>query len=532
MREVALALATDRLEGSPDHLDPMKRSQLVELNRRTSSALHYHTFPVRPPVSRGRPPSSSPTTARARSSSSSSQDGQNGAAPHHESPLPTKQLAVLAFIALAEQTALNSISPYLPEMASTFPTVDVDEVGLYVGIIASSFALAQFATNFFWGWLSDHIGRKPVVLCGTLLTAACFMAFGFCRTLWQAILVQALMGLVNGNQAVISTCLGELTDRSNQSRAFVYLPVVYGLGSITGPIVGGLLVSQGTEKNPSRSKHPFLAPNLFSAAVLIIDLIVAMIYLDETMEEAKNLPPLGQRFKSLFAWMWHSSRKDQSDTFNRSDGNGDPENGEGLNRPSGLAMPTIFPEQATELKRAQVVNRDTILILSSFLTFQLCNISYNSLYPIFASAPEPTGRDLSPRFIGLSLGFAGVIAILFQVGIFGRLRDTLGNRGSYRMSFAGFTIAFILMPLVGYKGIAGNIAFGNGMTWVWIEVGFILLVKTIAAVGGLTSALLLVCLLTFVQSFTAQGRLCVRASCMVTADQHSLRTDYEFSPKP
>jgi len=92
-------------------------------------------------------------------------------------------------------------------MTSTFPEVDVGQIGLYVGTIGSSFALAQFATNFFWGWLSDRIGRKPVVMMGTILTAACFVAFGFCRTLWQAILVQALMGLVMAIQGVISTCL-------------------------------------------------------------------------------------------------------------------------------------------------------------------------------------------------------------------------------------------------------------------------------------------------------------------------------------
>jgi len=206
--------------------------------RRKSSTLHYQTFPTTPPTSRGRPPSSSPD----RGESSDGNDASNHEQHHrHETPLPKLQLAVLAVIAIAEQTALNSISAYLPKMALSFPEVSKGQVGLYVGLIASCFALAQFTTNFFWGWLSDRIGRKPVVVLGTVLTAACFIAFGFCRTLWQAILVQILMGLVNGNQGIISTCLGEITDRSNQSRAFTYLPVVYGIGAITGPAVGGLL---------------------------------------------------------------------------------------------------------------------------------------------------------------------------------------------------------------------------------------------------------------------------------------------------
>ena len=260
--------------------------------RRKSSTLHYQTFPTRPPSTPGRPLSSSPSPH-----GRGNDDDEN----HHESPLPTRQLAVLAIIALAEQTALNSISPYLPEMTKTFPEVKEGQAGLYVGLIASSFAAAQFATNFFWGWLSDRIGRKPVILVGTLLTLACFIAFGFCRTLWQAVLVQIFMGLVNGNAGVVSTCLGEITDRSNQSRAFTYLPVVYGIGGITGPIVGGVLVFY---HNPFRSgepnPYPYLLPNLFSAVVLAVDLVVCMLFLEESLEEARDLPPLGKRVENMF----------------------------------------------------------------------------------------------------------------------------------------------------------------------------------------------------------------------------------------
>lgn len=225
-----------------------------------------------------------------------------------------RQLIVLAIIALAEQTALNSISPYLPEMAATFPEVDEDQVGVYVGLIASAFALAQFATNYFWGWLSDRIGRKPVILTGTILTAACFIAFGFCKTLWQAIIVQAIMGIVNGNQGVVSTCLGEITDRSNQSKAFTYLPVVYGLGGITGPIVGGLLVNRAAT---SGNKYPYLLPNIVSAAVLVLDFVITFLYLEESMDDAKNLAPLNERMGSLFAWLWQFVGHSQEPTYIR-----------------------------------------------------------------------------------------------------------------------------------------------------------------------------------------------------------------------
>ena len=416
---------------------------------------------------------------------------------------------VLAVIALSEQTALNSISPYLPEMTSTFPEVGPSQVGLYVGTIASVFALAQFTTGFFWGWCSDRVGRKPVVLIGTLLTAVGFVAFGFCRTLWQAVLVQAFMGFVNGNQGIISTCLGEITDRSNQSKAFTYLPVIYGLGGITGPVVGGLLVSkQRPPEGTIGYTYPYLAPNLFSAAVLTVDLIVIMIFLEESLEEAKDLPPLGKRVGSLFIWVWQfasSSRpsylrhkKDHNYSHVSGDAtieeeDDDDDTDSDSETASHTSIPTLIPHNTSDFTRKHLFKRDTILLLGTYLIFQLSNISYNSLYPIFAQAPPPTGRNLSPEEIGLSLAFAGVVTILFQIGVFGKLRETIGNRTTYRASFGGFVLAFLLMPWVGYKDTdRGDGGISSGKIWLWVELGFVLLVKTLAAVSGLTSALLLV----------------------------------------
>lgn len=478
----------------------MKRSSRPDLEpRRKSSTLHYQTFPTKPPTSRGAPPSPEPSLGHRRGDSDAS-------AQHHESPLPKAQLAMLAVIALAEQTALNSISPYLPEMTTTFPGVTEDKVGIYVGLIASSFALAQFGTNFFWGWLSDRIGRKPVVLTGTLLTTACFIAFGFCKTLWQAIVVQIFMGLVNGNQGVISTCLGEITDRSNQSRAFTYLPVVYGIGGITGPIVGGLLVFKKNPFTGNETRYPYLAPNLFAAAILFVDMVLTMLFLEESLEEARDLPPLGKRMENLFSWLWQFTSPSRSPTYirrmvgkhRRTSSSSTRSHSEGADDASDVSQdsaPTLLPNVSNgeNLSRREVLNRDTLLLLLTFLIFQFANISYNSLYPIFAQAPPPTGRSLSTEEIGVSLAFAGAITILFQIGIYGKLREKMGNKSTYRVSLAAFVVAFLLMPWVGYKdgGNTGS-GLGRGKTVMWIELGFVLIVKTVAAVGGLTSALLLI----------------------------------------
>ncbi|KAJ9635357.1 hypothetical protein H2199_008359 [Coniosporium tulheliwenetii] len=465
--------------------------------RRKSSTMHYQTFPTKPPTSRGPPPSSASDT---NVDSPQSRDSADSAASQ-ERPLPYKQLAVLAVIALAEQTAFNSISPYLPDMASRFPEVEEEEIGLYVGMIASAFALAQVTTNFFWGWLSDRVGRKPVILLGTVLTAACFIGLGFSTRLWHAILVQVCMGLVNGNQGIVSTILGEITDRSNQSTAFQYLPVIYGLGAITGPLIGGVLVfPENPFKKGQPNPYPYLVPNLVSAALLLLDTVIAMLFLEESLHEAQNLPPLGKRVGNLFTWIWQFAsstrptylRPRGENGKRRHDNNADGTLGDGdsaTDAESHLSLPSMLPQVSGEgLTPKQVFNRDTVLLLITSLIFNLSNVTYLSLYPIFGQAPPPAGRALSPEEIGLSLAFSGVAVIVLQVCLYGKLHEKLGYRTTYKISFAAFTIGFFLTPWVGYKDPSGTGA-NQGKTWLWIELGLILVIVKIASVGGLAAFL-------------------------------------------
>lgn len=201
------------------------------------------------------------------------------------------------------------------------------------------------------------------------------------------------MGLVNGNQGVVSSCLGELTDRSNQTKAFTYLPVIYGLGGIIGPAVGGLLVFR---ENPFRegedNPYPYLIVNMFSASVLIIDLVLTGFMLEETLEEAKNLPPLKHRVRNLFTWLWQFTSSSHRPSYLRSHHRTRSSASTTTNGSSCLIPTPDFLNSETHLTRKEIFNRNTLLILGTYLIFQLSNIAFNTLYPVFGAAAEPTGR--------------------------------------------------------------------------------------------------------------------------------------------
>lgn len=402
-------------------------------------------------------------------------------------------------------------------MVGSFKEIPANQVGLYVGLLASAFALAQLATNLMWGWLSDRIGRKPVMLLGTALLMVCFVFFGFCTTYAQLISVHIAMGLLNGNAAVVPTCLGEVTDRTNQSRAFTWLPVMYSLGSITGPALGGLLVGKVGGK-----RYPFLAPNILGASLLLASVVVLGVWFEETLDGAdkkaaragmgwveKLCRPCARCFgrrkkeRRLSGWSarWPTSNQPTPAVHIHDDDASDEASAD-----ESTALISPHGEAATEHESSdnkltdqqksafrQLANRTTLTVLITYLFFQLTNISFNSLYPIFASGDLPTGRKLDPKTIGLSLSFAGLVTILFQLFLFQPLKARMGNLGAYRYSLLGLAVSMALMPWIGYRDEQHPwLGLGTGKAWLYSELGVILVVKNICAVGGLSSVMLLI----------------------------------------
>lgn len=452
---------------------------------RRNASPRYQTFPDTPPKTPLSPPSDA-------SSDVSEADAD-------ETPLPVRQLLLLAFLSLAEQTALNSIGPYLPEMVAHMPGIPPNESGLYVGTLASAFALAQLSTNFLWGYASDRIGRKPVLLMGTFSLMCCFCVFGLCKQYWQIVVVHVAMGLLNGNAACVPTVLGEVTDRSNQSKAFTYLPVIYSLGGITGPALGGLLVGK------TGAEYPFLGPNILAAVLLACSLIAVGIWFEETLDDGDDSfvkPAWVEKLTSLFSrkkleprrdsWIarWPRGRSHNEPLL--SSGDSTSEDDEDDDETDLRSLDDEASKSDSPKSAWRHLSGTTFLLLCTYLVFQLSNISFNSLYPIFADTPPPAGRDLLPSKIGISLSFAGVATILFQAFLFQPLKARAGNLGTYQIGLLGIGIAMIMMPWVGYKDDAPLFGLGSGEMWLYIELGVVLIVKNICAVGGLSSVMLLI----------------------------------------
>ena len=85
-----------------------------------------------------------------------------------------------------------------------------------------------------WGRLSDHVGRKPVLLLGLFGLALSMMCFGLSHTFWAVVASRALAGALNGNTGVIKCMLAEITDETNLDRGLSFLPIIWSVGNIIG----------------------------------------------------------------------------------------------------------------------------------------------------------------------------------------------------------------------------------------------------------------------------------------------------------
>lgn len=87
-----------------------------------------------------------------------------------------------------------------------------------------------------WGRVSDAIGRKFVLLCGSLGLALAMTCFGLSKTFLALLVSRALQGLLNGNTGTIKTMLAELSGDNElmMAKSFALMPVIWAVGSTLG----------------------------------------------------------------------------------------------------------------------------------------------------------------------------------------------------------------------------------------------------------------------------------------------------------
>jgi MFS family permease len=198
-------------------------------------------------------------------------------------------------VRLGEPIAYASVLPYLPAMVLSFKGVKPADVGFWTGTIAAVFSLAECVTAIPWGSLSDRLGRKPVLLMGLICTMLTSLLWGMSNSLPMALFIRALSGAGNGNVGIVRTMVAELCPwKELQPRAFSIMPVVYTIGTVVGPALGGALANPLRRPANDRTHGPFLwnfpyaLPNMVIAGFFLGGLAVGVMFLRETLQSKKE----------------------------------------------------------------------------------------------------------------------------------------------------------------------------------------------------------------------------------------------------
>jgi EmrB/QacA subfamily drug resistance transporter len=108
--------------------------------------------------------------------------------------------------------------------------------------VFSGFLLTSTVTMPLWGRLSDLFGRRRVFLIGLTVFLAGSALSGLAQTMVQLIAFRMLQGLGAGSLITIGmTIIGELFRLERRARMQGYISGVWGVASLAGPLVGGLL---------------------------------------------------------------------------------------------------------------------------------------------------------------------------------------------------------------------------------------------------------------------------------------------------
>ena len=161
-------------------------------------------------------------------------------------------------------------------------------LGVYAGMMAATFCAAQLCSSLGWGLFSDAYGRKPAIIIGTFGAGFGMLVFGLSTTYTQAIIGRALSGFLSGNLGVVKCFLTEITNESNRGMAFSYMSLGSSIGTVVGPLVGGLLCKPVVKYPAYFHPHsifdtcPYLLPCLICVMLNVISALLCVVYMVES----------------------------------------------------------------------------------------------------------------------------------------------------------------------------------------------------------------------------------------------------------
>ncbi|MDA0979398.1 MAG: TCR/Tet family MFS transporter [Proteobacteria bacterium] len=294
----------------------------------------------------------------------------------------TNRRFALTFIfttALVDSIGFGIILPVTPLLFMEITGEGISAAAQYGGWLMFSFAVTQFFFAPVLGNLSDAYGRRKVLLGSLLVLGINYMIMGFAQTLTLLFIGRLISGI---GSATFSTCnayIADVTEPAERAQYFGLMGAAFGAGFVIGPVVGGFLGEYG-------SRIPFFA----TGTLIFLNLVLGLIFLRESLPREDRRPFVLAR-----------------------------------------ANPVSALKRMSEFK----------IVLGILGVLFLYNMGHHAL-PAVWSFWSIERFDWSPREIGYSLGFIGILMVFVQGYLIRIAVPALGLRLAGVLGLAFHSIAF------------------------------------------------------------------------------------------
>jgi DHA1 family tetracycline resistance protein-like MFS transporter len=197
-------------------------------------------------------------------------------------PAKPHRQAALNFIfvtVLIDMLAFGMIIPVLPILVQNFVGGNAAKAAEMFGVFGTAWALMQLIFSPVQGSLSDHFGRRPVILIScTGLGLDCIL-MALAPNLWWLLVGRVISGITAASFSTAGAYISDVTPPEKRAASFGLIGAAFGVGFVLGPALGGLLGSISP-------RLPFWA----SAAMALANVCWGVFVLPESLPKDKRVP--------------------------------------------------------------------------------------------------------------------------------------------------------------------------------------------------------------------------------------------------
>ena len=181
-------------------------------------------------------------------------------------------LATILLVVFVDLIGFGMIIPILPLYAKSFQAAEWQ-----IGLLLGCYSFMQFLASPVLGYISDRIGRKPVLLVSLIGSAIGYAVMASATSLTMLFVARIIAGICGASIGTAAAYIADITPPENRSRRMGLIGAAFGVGFVFGPAIGGILSQFWT-------KGPFW----FGAGLAFLNAIAVLVILPEPEKHVKR----------------------------------------------------------------------------------------------------------------------------------------------------------------------------------------------------------------------------------------------------